>query len=87
MRKIKIILLTILLTISGSSVGQVVAVTPEEAVSPNGQLIVRFTNHSQYFVSCWYRDQYNYYTFSIPPGRITNWHPVFGLYQWQCRFV
>ena len=50
-----------------------------------GQPIIRFYNSLPRPVSCFYRDQFTYYTFVIGPHQYSYWYRINGQYQWQCR--
>lgn len=58
----------------------------ETAYNNQNQLFIRLANYSQNWVTCYYKDAYNYYTFSIAPQSVTNWAPVYGAYEWECRY-
>ena len=77
----KILLTIALLLISTAAF----AVYEETAYNDNGYLFIRLINNTNSWASCYYRDDYNYYTFSIAPQTITQWQPVYGYYQWECR--
>ena len=78
----KLILVCLLLVASVAN-AQVV-----EQVAKNnmGQPFIRLTNQSNSYVACYYRDAYNYLTFTIAPHTVTAWQPVYGVYQWECRY-
>lgn len=75
------ILLALLLLISPAAMGQV----PQTNMNSNGQMIFRIANPTHYYMSCFYRDQYNYFTFSVAPRSYSMWYPVYGQYQWGCN--
>jgi len=79
----KLFLILILMLISFSVDAQV-----QEQMSRNnvGQPIIRFFNNFNRPVSCYYRDQYNYFTFVIHPRSYSFWYPVYGYYKWNCNF-
>ena len=58
----------------------------ETAYNNQNQMFIRLANYSPNWVACYYRDAYNYYTFSIAPQTVTQWQPVYGAYQWECRY-
>ena len=60
-------------------------VMPQYNQAVNGQPLIRFVNNGQFWVSCFYRDQYTYYTFTLGPRQASYWYPIYGSYQWQCR--
>lgn len=59
-------------------------VAVQEDITSTGQHVVRFHNNTNHFVSCVYKDKYNYYTFNLAPQRVSMWYPVYGKYQWRC---
>jgi hypothetical protein len=73
-------LLTLLLFIPTASA----QVMPEQR-NNNGQTIFRVVNNTNYYTNCFYRDQANYFTFSVSPRSSSMWYPVFGQYQWGCK--
>lgn len=81
----KLIFVCVLLLMSTIAFAQQ-TVFEETAYNNSGQLFVRLVNQSNQWVSCYYRDQYNYYTFSIAPQTITQWQPIYGAYVWECRY-
>ena len=60
-------------------------VTQQVAQNNMGQPFLRLYNPSPMYVSCFYRDQYNYYTFTISPHSVSTWYPVYGYFQWACQ--
>lgn len=60
-------------------------IIPEQAVSQNGIPLFRLYNNTPYWTSCYYRDQYNYFTFSIAPYSYSMWYPSYGYFEWECR--
>jgi hypothetical protein len=76
------ILLTLLLLFSSTASAAVV-----EQVTRNnsGQPVIRILNQTPYYMNCYYRDQYNYYTFTLAPWTSSMWFMIYGQYQWQCR--
>lgn len=81
----KIFLAIALLALSVTAMAQQ-TVYEETAYNNQNQLFIRLANYSNNWVACWYRDQFNYYTFSIAPQTVTNWSPVYGQYYWECRY-
>ena len=68
-----------------STVFAQVLVQPEQANNNRGQSFFRLHNNSSFYVSCYYRDNYNFMTFSIAPGSVSMWYPVYGVYVWECQ--
>lgn len=81
----KVLLTIALLLISVTAMTQQ-TVFEETAYNNQNQLFIRLANHSQNWVACYYKDTYNYYTFSIAPQAVTNWAPVYGAYVWECQY-
>lgn len=82
MKKLSILLLTLFLSLIPVAVhGQVF---PQTSYNNQGQLFFRVFNNTGYYYSCFYRDPYNYFTFSLAPGSYSMWYPVYGQYQWHC---
>ena len=79
----KKLLLVCLLLISTAANAQVVE---QRANNNNGQPFLRLINQSPSWVACYYKDAYNYLTFSIAPNSVTNWQPIYGAYFWECRY-
>ena len=50
-----------------------------------GNLFIRVANYLPRYVSCYYRDDYNYLTFNVAPQSVTLWQPVYGTYVWECE--
>jgi len=75
-------LLLALLLVCSVAVAQIV---PEQANNNQGQAFFRLHNNSSYFVSCYYKDMYNYITFTIAPNSASLWYPVYGVYVWECQ--
>lgn len=58
----------------------------EELASNNaGAPFIRLHNYLPRWVSCYYSDDYNYFTFTIAPQTTTMWQPIYGTYIWQCN--
>jgi hypothetical protein len=53
--------------------------------TPTGQFVFRVVNETPYYISCYYRDNYNYYTFSLAPYNASLWYPIYGSYVWRCE--
>ena len=60
-------------------------VTQQVAQNNMGQPFLRLYNPFPMYVSCFYRDQYNYYTFTVAPNSVSSWYPVYGYFQWACQ--
>ena len=60
-------------------------VVEEVATNNYGQPFIRLHNNLSVYVSCYYSDAYNYFTFVIPPYTTTTWNPIYGAYVWECR--
>lgn len=82
----KKLMLTIALLLMSTTAMTQQTVFEETAYNNQNQLFIRLANYSQNWVACYYSDAYNYFTFSIAPQTVTNWHPVYGAYQWECRY-
>ena len=80
----KALLLTLLLFVSGIASSQQPPVY-EQIASNNQGTFIRIHNTLSRYVSCYYRDNYNYYTFTIAPHSTTVWQPIYGVYVWQCQ--
>lgn len=81
----RVFFLTLLLLIS--SVASANQVTEQKANNNQGQQFIRLINSSpNQYASCYYRDAYNYYTFTVAPNTFTAWQPIYGAYVWQCRY-
>lgn len=78
----KIILFLLLMLIPSIADAQV---TPQFTRAQNGMPLVRFVNTGPKWLSCYYRDQVNYYTFTLGPRQMSFWYPIYGQYSWQCR--
>jgi len=74
-------LLTILLLVTSVVSAQVV---PQTAQNNNGQPFIRLYNNTAVYTSCYYKDNFSYYTFVLAPQQVSMWYPVYGYYQWQC---
>lgn len=60
-------------------------VVEEVAQNNTGQAFIRLHNYLPRWVSCYYSDDYNYFTFTIAPQTTTMWQPIYGAYVWECR--
>lgn len=60
-------------------------VQPQVGRNNMGQPIIRFVNLYYRPVSCFYKDAYSYYTFTILPQSYSMWYPIYGNYSWNCR--
>ena len=78
----KVLILTFLLLISFPASSQV---TSQDVITHTGQTVFRVLNNTGYYLSCYYRDQYNYVAFQLPPYTTSMWYPVYGVYHWECR--
>ncbi len=76
------LLLVLLLVCSAAFAQQIV---PQQADNNQGQSFFRLHNNTPYYISCYYRDTYNYITFTIGPNNTSLWYPVYGFYVWECR--
>lgn len=74
-------LLLVLLLVCSSAFAQVV---PQSATNNQGQPFLRLNNTTEYYLSCYIRDNYNYFTFRISPYTMSVWYPVYGQYVWEC---
>lgn len=61
-------------------------VVEELASNNNGEPFIRLHNNFSVYVSCYYSDDFNYYTFAIPPHSSTPWNPIYGFYVWECAY-
>ncbi len=75
-------LLLALLLVCTAAVAQIV---PQQAQNNEGQSFFRLHNNTSAYTSCYYRDTYNYVTFTITPFSTSLWYPVYGYYEWGCR--
>jgi len=79
------LILTLLLLISSAVSAQVMQ---EVATNNAGQPFIRLYNNTPSWVSCYYRDSYNYFTFVIAPQAVSLWYPIYGMkfgqYEWKC---
>ena len=75
--------LVLLLLVSSVASAQV---TEQKAYNNIGQQFIRLINDSNRYASCYYRDAYNYLTFTIAPNTLTAWQPIYGIYVWECRY-
>ena len=80
----KALILTILLFVSAIASSQQPPVY-EQIASNNQGTFIRIHNTLPRYVSCYYRDSYNYFTFVIAPQTVTDWQPICGVYVWQCQ--
>jgi len=71
-----------LLLVCSVAVAQIV---PQQASNDQGQSFLRIHNNTPYYISCYYRDSYNYITFTISPNTTSLWYPVYGYYIWECQ--
>jgi hypothetical protein len=83
MKKIAYIFLTIMLVLLPVMANA--QLVPQTTYNNQGQLFFRVINNTQYYYSCFYRDAYNYFTFSLAPGYTSMWYPVYGQYEWRCN--
>ena len=74
-------LLLALLLVCSVAVAQIV---PQQADNDQGNSFFRLHNNTPYYISCYYRDSYNFITFSIAPRSTSLWYPVYGFYIWEC---
>ena len=74
-------LMLVLLLLCSAAFAQV----NEEIATNNGQMFIRIHNTTEYYYSCYYRDEVNYLTFSLPPYTTSGWQPIYGYYEWQCN--
>ena len=75
------LLLTLVLVCSAASA----QIIPEQANNNQGQSFFRLYNNTPYYISCYYKDNYNYITFTIAPRNTSFWYPVYGFYIWECQ--
>lgn len=75
-------ILALLLLIAFPAVAQV---SPEIRTSNTGQPIFRVHNNTPYYLSCYYRDQYNYVPFRIAPYSVSMWYPIYSTPEWRCQ--
>lgn len=61
-------------------------VVEQRANNNQGQAFIRLINQSPSWVACYYKDAYNYLTFTIAPNTLTAWQPIYGVYVWECRY-
>ncbi len=78
------ILLLVLVFVSSLAWGN--GVWEDHTMNQRGEPLIRFHNNTSYPVSCYYRDQVNFFTFIIQPMGITPWLFQYGRYQWECNF-
>jgi len=74
-------LLLVLLLVCSSAFAQLI---PQEATNNQGQPFLRLNNNTGYYLSCYIKDNYNYFTFTISPYTSSLWYPVYGVYVWEC---
>ena len=79
----KALLLTLLLFVSAIASSQQMPVY-EQVANNNQGAFIRIFNTLPRYVSCYYRDDYNYFTFVIAPHTVTVWQPIYGTYVWEC---
>ena len=79
----KAVFLILLLLVSSVASAQV---TEQKANNNVGQQFIRLINDSNRYASCYYRDGWNYLTFTIAPNTLTAWQPIYGAYVWECRY-
>lgn len=79
MRKILFILL---ITFSTMAYSQVIE---QRNQTNHGKLVIRLYNSTPFYMSCYYKDSYNYVTFTLGPRAYSMWYPVHGGYRWECR--
>jgi len=60
-------------------------IIPEQTVSQSGVPLFRLFNDTDYHVACYYRDNLNYFTFTIAPYSYSMWYPSYGYFEWECR--
>jgi hypothetical protein len=80
----KAFFLVLLLLVSSASSAQ--ALVFEQLANNNVGQFIRIINNSNQYASCYYRDAYNYFTFTIAPRTHTAWQPIYGVYIWECRY-
>ena len=78
----KTILLVMLLLFSTPVLSQAVEQT---MMGNTGRALFRVANNTPFFINCFYRDDANYFTFSLAPHTYSMWYPIFGRYQWRCQ--
>lgn len=77
----KSVLLTLLILFSPVVSAQVMSDT---TLNNNGQTLFRVMNRTPVYINCLYKDDYNYFTFAVPPFSYSMWYPVYGQYIWRC---
>lgn len=50
-----------------------------------GQPIIQFYNDTPHYVSCYYRTQHGFYSFSLAPRQTSRWFRIINTYEWRCR--
>jgi hypothetical protein len=83
-KKLLIVLATITLTLFSSNANA--QVTPEEGMNNAGQTFFRLHNNTPVWLNCYYRDQYNYFTFVVQPWSTSQWYRTFGVFIWECKY-
>ena len=78
-------LLLTLLLISAASFAQIDPIVAQTATNDAGMPFLRLHNNTLIYTSCYLRDEYNFFTFVIPPQTVSLWYPVYGYYEWQCQ--
>ena len=81
------LLLTIFLALAPVTVAQQQGVQEEVAQATTGQYFIRLHNTVGRWVSCYYSDDYNFFTFTIAPYTTTVWSPIYGSYVWECLYI
>ena len=76
-------LLLALVLVCSTALAQI-QIIPQQADNDQGQSFFRLHNNTSYYISCYYRDSYNYITFTIAPRSISLWYPIYGFYIWEC---
>jgi hypothetical protein len=82
MNKIIKTLIISLLLVTTSIIAQV---AEQRTVSNSGQHLIRFYNNTNYYVSCYYKSNYGFYTFSLAPRKVSIWFPFYAPYRWECK--
>lgn len=77
----KKLFLIFVLLISSVAYSQVVE---QQTRNKAGQLYIRFVNQTNIYAACYYKDNVNYFTFTLAPGGVTPWHRIYGSYVWEC---
>lgn len=82
---IRAILLSLILALTPIAVAQQPTVQEQVVQANNGVYYIRLHNYLPRWVSCYYTDEFNYFTFVIPPQTTTQWQPIYGAYEWVCN--